>query len=121
MKPEEIDKKLHDYYSQIKDLDNKIAPPFEKIVTGNSYKRSNKSIPIYLKVAASIILIGSLSILAYLVSKKFEYKPVVNANTEVMAISDLLSEPEYIWDWESPTRHFLDIKTEINLETQNNN
>lgn len=97
-----LDEKLKNYYELIKSQDAELAPDFNELITTSVHKKKKKKFSAYLKVAAVLVALILVTWYHRLDSPKNEKPFVSNMITE-----SLLQEPEYIWNWDSPTRNLL--------------
>lgn len=98
---DELDEKLKNYYELIKSQDAESAPDFNELISISAQKKKRK-IPVYLKVAA--VLVAAILVTWYHRLDAPKNEKMIGSN---MITESLMQEPEYIWDWNSPTQSLM--------------
>ena len=102
-----LDEELAFFHQRLKKSDLATLPDFEDLVTRG--RPTHK--PGYLRIAASLVLIGVFYWGFLMITRKKE--PEYNL---VQVTQSLLNPPEYLWHWNSPTRSLL-VNKQTKIQT----
>lgn len=95
-----IEDKIRKYFLRKQSEDLKHLPSFEELIEQSAPFRGYLY---YLKIAASILLLIALGY--WLISP--EKKDAIATNN-ISYTNNLITQPEYVWNWQSPTQSLLE-------------
>ena len=97
-----IEDKIKKHFLRKQSEDLKHLPSFDDLI-GPSIHKSSHGYIYYLKIAASFLLLIALGYWILSPAKKDSI-----ANNNISYTNNLIQQPEYVWNWQSPTQSLLE-------------